>query len=78
MWTEILTGNDERIHSEQMTEAVKKELDCLFGRGTCKIVLASDEPDANILPSSFVFAIKHTEEKKSTRLGLCLEDIATN
>lgn len=58
-WTETLTFGDPRIDSRPMKEAIRKEMDGLFKRGTFRVAVLRDPTDKNILPSRFVFAVKH-------------------
>ncbi len=61
--TEIINENDLRAKEQVKNDAVKKEVQGLFKRGTFKVMLKGDVLDeANILPGRFILAIKSTED----------------
>eukprot|EP00171_Calliarthron_tuberculosum_P007230 IDg7230t1 len=61
--TEIIDPGDPRAHSKDMLDAVRKEVKCLFERGTFKVIFREEvTTNANKLPGRFVLAIKSTED----------------
>jgi hypothetical protein len=63
-WTELLSPGVPRIGSAEMTAAVKAKLDGMFRRGTFKIFVMPDTSDHNVLPTKFVYSIKHEDGRE--------------
>lgn len=71
-WTEVLNPSDPRCSSPKMNDAVKKELDELFARGTFKVVVLQDPSDHNVLPTKFVYAVKHEDGREIYKARFCI------
>jgi hypothetical protein len=60
-WTEVWEPDDARNDSVQMSDAVKAELYGLFKRVMFNIVVLPDPSSENVLPTKFVYSIKHED-----------------
>jgi hypothetical protein len=72
LWTEVIDRGDPRADSPQMQQAIAKEVHGLVSRGTFKLVLLEDTRGKSIVPSKFVFAIKHEDGREVYKARLCL------
>ena len=61
--TEVVESTDPRARSPEMREAIDTEISDLLKRGAIRVTKIADLPaDANLLPASFVLAIKSSAD----------------
>jgi hypothetical protein len=72
-WTEVLHPADSKIKSDEMVTAKKNEIMGLIDRGTFRIEVIPDEErrNKNIVPSKFVYALKHENGKVAYKARFC-------